>query len=76
MKIYVVYEIWNQKNAEVGKVFTTKEKAINYIADKINKYKDDDKEITENSLDEIKVKLQKNLCAYPDYYRGYEKELG
>ena len=28
-----------------------------------------------NSLDEIKARLQKNLRAYPSYYRGYEKEL-
>ena len=36
---------------------------------------DDDEEITENTLDEIKAKLQKNLRAYPSYYRGYEIEL-
>ena len=57
---------------------TTKnwEKAVNYIAKKINKYKkDDDEEITEKNLSEIKAKLQKNLRAYPSYYRGYETKL-
>ena len=75
MKVYVVCEIWDLENEELDRVFTTREKAVNYIADKINKYKDDDDEITENSLNEIKAKLQKDLCAYPDYYRGYEGEL-
>ena len=76
MKVYVVCEVWDWENEELDKVFTTREKAVNYIADKIMEYKDDDdEEITENSLDEIKAKLQKNLRAYSSYYRGYEKEL-
>ena len=76
MKVYVVCEVWDWENEELDKVFTTREKAVNYIADNIMQYKDDDdEEVTENSLDEIKAKLQKNLRAYPSYYRGYEKEL-
>ena len=76
MKVYVVCEVWDWENEELDKVFTTREKAVNYIADKMREYKDDeDEEITENSLDEIKAKLQENLRAYPSYYRGYEKEL-
>ena len=76
MKVYVVCEVWDWENEELDRVFTTREKAVNYIADKMMEYKDDDdEEITENSLDEIKAKLQKNLRAYPSYYRGYEKEL-
>ena len=77
MKVYVVCEVWDWENEELDKVFTTREKAVNYIADKMMEYKDDDddEEIMENSLDEIKAKLQKNLSAYPNYYRGYEKEL-
>ena len=76
MKVYVVCEVWDWENEELDKVFTTREKAVNYIADKMMEYKDDDdEEVTENSLDEIKAKLQKNLRAYPSYYRGYEKEL-
>lgn len=76
MKVYVVCEVWDWENEELDKVFTTREKAVNYIANKMMEYKDDDdEEITENSLDEIKAKLQKNLRAYPSYYRGYEKEL-
>ena len=76
MKVYVVCEVWDWENEELDKVFTTREKAVDYIADNIMQYKDDDdEEITENSLDEIKAKLQKNLRAYPSYYRGYEKEL-
>ena len=76
MKVYVVCEVWDWENEELDKVFTTREKAVNYIADKIMEYKDDDdEEITENNLDEIKARLQKNLRAYPSYYRGYEKEL-
>ena len=76
MKVYVVCEVWDWENEELDKVFTTREKAVNYIADKMMEYKDDDdEEITENSLDEIKAKLQKNLRAYPSYYRGYEIEL-
>lgn len=76
MKVYVVCEVWDWENEELDKVFTTREKAVNYIADKMMEYKDDDdEEITENNLDEIKAKLQKNLRAYPSYYRGYEKEL-
>ena len=76
MKVYVVCEVWDWENEELDKVFTTREKAVNYIADKMMEYKDDDdEEITENSLDEIKAKLQENLRAYPSYYRGYEKEL-
>ena len=76
MKVYVVCEVWDWENEELDKVFTTREKAVNYIADQIMEYKDDDdEEITENSLDEIRAKLQKNLRAYPSYYRGYEKEL-
>ena len=77
MKVYVVCEVWDWENEELDRVFKTKEKAVNYIAKKINKYKkdDDDEEIMENSLDEIKAKLQENLRAYPSYYRGYEKEL-
>ena len=76
MKVYVVCEVWDWENEELDRVFTTREKAVNYIADKIMEYKDDDdEEITENSLDEIRAKLQKNLRAYPSYYRGYEKEL-
>ena len=65
MKVYVVCEVWDWENEELDKVFSTREKAVNYIAEKI----------MENSLDEIKAKLQKNLRAYPSYYRGYEKEL-
>ena len=76
MKVYVVCEVWDWENEELDKVFTTREKAVNYIADKMMEYKDDDdEEIMENNLDEIKAKLQKNLRAYPSYYRGYEKEL-
>ena len=76
MKVYVVCEVWDWENEELDKVFTTREKAVNYIADKIMEYKDDDdEEIMENSLDGIKAKLQENLRAYPSYYRGYEKEL-
>ena len=76
MKVYVVCEVWDWENEELDKVFTTREKAVNYIADNIMQYKDDDdEEVTENSLDEIKAKLQENLRAYPSYYRGYEKEL-
>lgn len=76
MKVYVVCKVWDWEDEELDKVFTTKEKAVNYIARKIRKYKDDDdEEITENSLDEIKAKLQKNLCAYPSYYRGYGTKL-
>ena len=76
MKVYVVCEVWDWENEELDKVFTTREKAVNYIADKMMEYKDDDdEEITENTLDEIKAKLQKNLRAYPSYYRGYEIEL-
>ena len=76
MKVYVVCEVWDWENEELDKVFTTREKAVNYIADKMMEYKDDDdEEIMENSLDEIKAKLQKNLRAYPSYQRGYEKEL-
>ena len=76
MKVYVVCEVWDWENEELDRVFTTREKAVNYIADKIMEYKDDDdEEITENSLDEMKAKLQKNVRAYPSYYRGYEKEL-
>lgn len=76
MKVYVVCEVWDWENEELDKVFTTREKAVNYIADKIMEYKDDDdEEVTENSLDEIKARLQKNLRAYPSYYRGYETEL-
>lgn len=71
MKVYVVCEVcevWDWENEEFDKVFSTREKAVNYIAKKIMKYKDDDDE-------EIKAKLQKNLRAYPSYYRGYEIEL-
>ena len=77
MKVYVVCTVWDWENEEVDKVFSTREKAVNYIADKIIEYKDedDDEEIMENTLDEIKAKLQKNLRAYPSYYRGYEEEL-
>ena len=76
MKVYVVCEVWDWENEELDKVFTTREKAVNYIADKMMEYKDDDdEEIMQNNLDEIKAKLQKNLRAYPSYYRGYEKEL-
>lgn len=76
MKVYVVCEVWDWENEELDKVFATREKAVNYIADKVMEYKeDDDEEVTENSLDEIKARLQKNLRAYPSYYRGYEKEL-
>ena len=76
MKVYVVCEVWDWENEELDRVFKTKEKAINYIAKKINKYKkDDDEEITEKSLGEIKAKLQKNLRAYPSYYRAYETKL-
>ena len=76
MKVYVVCEVWDWEDEELDKVFTTREKAVNYIADKMMEYKDDDdEEITENSLDEIRAKLQENLRAYPSYYRGYEKEL-
>ena len=80
MKVYVVCEVWewedwDWENEKLDKIFATKEKAVNYIANKINKYKDNDKEITEKSLSEIKAKLQKNLRAYPSYYRGYEEEL-
>ena len=76
MKVYVVCEVWDWENEELDKVFTTREKAVNYIADNIMQCKDDDdEEVTENSLDEIKAKLQKNLRAYPSYYRGYETEL-
>ena len=76
MKVYVVCAVWDWENEELDKVFTTREKAVNYIADKMMEYKDDDdEEIMENSLDEIKAKLQENLRAYPSYYRGYEKEL-
>ena len=76
MKVYVVCEVWDWENEELDKVFTTREKAVNYIADKMMEYKDDDdEEIMESNLDEIKAKLQKNLRAYPSYYRGYEKEL-
>ena len=76
MKVYVVCEVWDWENEELDKVFETREKAVNYIADKVMEYKDDDdEEVTENSLDEIKAKLQKNLRAYPSYYRGYETEL-
>ena len=76
MKVYVVCEVWDWENEELDKVFTTREKAVNYIADKMMEYKDDDdEEIMENNLDEIKAKLQENLRAYPSYYRGYEKEL-
>ena len=76
MKVYVVCEVWDWENEELDKVFTTREKAVNYIADKVMEYKDDDdEEVTENSLDEIKARLQKNLRVYPSYYRGYEKEL-
>lgn len=76
MKVYVVCEVWDLGNEEFDRVFTTREKAVNYIADKIMEYKDDDEEaIEENNLDEIRVKLQTNLCAYRYYYTGYEKEL-
>ena len=76
MKVYVVCEVWDLENEELDRVFITREKAVNYIADKIMEYKDDDEEaIEENNLDEIRAKLQKNLRAYPSYYRGYEKEL-
>ena len=75
MKVYVVCEVWDWENEELDKVFTTREKAVNYIADKMMEYKDNDKEITENNLDEIKARLQENLNAYPSYYTGYEKEL-
>ena len=74
MKVYVVCEVVDWENEELDRVFTTREKAVSYIADNIMECKDDDDE-EENSLDEIKAKLQKNLCAYSDYYRGYEKEL-
>ena len=76
MKVYVVCAVRDWEHEELDRVFTTREKAVNYIADKMMEYKDDDdEEIMENSLDEIKAKLQKNLRAYPSYYRGYEKEL-
>ena len=80
MKVYAVCEVWewedwDWENEKLDKIFATKEKAVNYIANKINKYKDNDKEIIENNLDEIKAKLQENLNAYPSYYTGYEKEL-
>lgn len=76
MKVYVVCEVWDRENEEFDKVFFTREKAVNYIAKKMMKYKDDDdEEIMEKSLDEIKAKLQKNLRAYPSYYRGYETKL-
>ena len=73
MKVYVVCEVWDLENEELDRVFTTREKAVNYIADKIMEDKDDDDE--ENNLDEIRAKLQTNLCAYRYYYTGYEKEL-
>lgn len=76
MKVYVVCEVVDWENEELDRVFTTREKAVNYIANNIMQYTDDDdEEVTENSLDEIKAKLQKNLRAYPNYYRGYEAEL-
>ena len=75
MKVYVVCEVWDWEDEELDRVFKTKEKAVNYIAKKINKYKKDDEEITEKNLSEIKAKLQKNLRAYPSYYRGYETKL-
>ena len=72
MKVYAVCEVWewedwDWENEKLDKIFATKEKAVNYIANKINKYKDNDKEITENNLDEIKARLQENLNAYPNY---------
>lgn len=73
MKVYVVCEVWDLGNEDFDRVFTTREKAVNYIADKIMKDKDDD--VEENNLDEIRAKLQTNLCAYRCYYTGYEKEL-
>ena len=58
MKVYVVCEVVDWENEELDRVFTTREKAVNYIADNIMQYKDDDdEEVTENSLDEIKAKL-------------------
>ena len=78
MKVYVVCAIRDWEHEELDRVFTTREKAVNYIADKIIEYKDegDEEEIMENNLDEIKAKLQKDLCAYAAYYyTGYEKEL-
>ena len=75
MKVYAVCEVWDWEDEELDRVFKTKEKAVNYIAKKINKYKKDDEEITEKNLSEIKAKLQKNLRAYPSYYRGYETKL-
>ena len=69
MKVYVVCEVWDWENEELDRVFTTREKAVNYIADKMMEYKDDDdEEIMENNLDEIKAKLQKNRRAYTSYY--------
>ena len=66
MKVYVVCAVWDWENEEVDKVFSTREKAVNYIADKIIEYKDedDDEEIMENTLDEIKAKLQKNKLIH------------
>lgn len=76
MKVYIVFEIWGWEEKELDRIFSTREKAINYIADRMMEYKDDDDDIiTESSLDEIKMKLQEDLCAYSSYYRGYEKKI-
>ena len=33
MKVYVVCDVWDWENEELDKVFTTREKAVDYIAD-------------------------------------------
>lgn len=76
MKVYIVFEIWGYGEKELDRVFSTREKAIDYIANRMMEYKDDDDDIvTENSLDEIKAKLQESLCAYSSYYEGFAKKL-
>lgn len=76
MKVYVVCEIWGWGEIELDRVFSTREKAVDYIANKMMEYKnDDDEEVMENNLEEIKAKLQTDLCAYSSYYRGYAKKL-
>ena len=49
MKVYVVCEVWDWENEELDRVFKTKEKAVNYIAKKINKQYNNDHIYRKNS---------------------------
>lgn len=72
MKVYIIYKIWGSwGERELVRVFSTREKAINYIADRIIERDD----IIENNLDKIKAELQEDLCTFPKYYRGYEYKV-